>query len=73
MTEESLNRGTVLNSRIKTLKYILESMEQQHDLCIHLHKNLGEDMCINDEVLISQVLRIIKMRKEELEKEFKEL
>lgn len=73
MTEESLNRGIDLHDQIKTLKYILESMEIQTDLWIHFHKNLGEDMRIKDEGLVYRVLMLLKDRKVELEREFEKL
>lgn len=73
MTKESLNKGIVLHSEIKALKYVVEAMEQQPELCIHLHRNLGEDICIKDEALIYEVLRLFKDKLCDFEKEFKEL
>jgi len=73
MNEAQLNTGITLHSEIKTLKYILKAMNQQSDLCIHLHKNLGEDISIKDENLIYRILGLIEEQKMELEEEFKEL
>ena len=73
MTEESLNRGLVLRDEIKVLKYVLEAMEQQPDLCVHFHKNLGEDISLKNEELVCDILRLIRTTKEDLEKEFEEL
>ena len=73
MTEVQLDQGIILHDEIKTLKYILEGMNAQSDLCIHLHKNLGEDISIKDEQLVYLILGLIKNKKAELEREFKEL
>jgi len=73
MTKQDLDRGIVLHAEIKKLKYILKSMEQQSDLCIHLHKNLGEDISIKDENLAHRILGLIEEQKMELAEEFQEL
>ena len=73
MNETQLNRGIELHSEIKDLKYILEAMNQQPDICIHLHKNLGEDISIKNKALVYEILKLIRDQKERSEKVFKAL